>query len=169
MFGQLAAAMQPHVAACKNYLPAAVVQSVPKIAKGENYRLLPYVILDYPRCFDKENIFAIRTMFWWGNFFSVTLHLSGNYKMMFEKNILEHLDSSTQQHFFICTNEDEWEHHFERDNYAAATQLTHGERAAIFARHHFIKIAVAHPLQQWNEMPSLLENSFLEMLKLTTD
>ena len=56
----------------------AIVQSTPKIAKGENYLQLPYVLLDYPRCFDKENIFAIRTMFWWGNFFSITLHLSGS-------------------------------------------------------------------------------------------
>ena len=46
-----------------------------KISKGENYRHLPYVILDYPAFFDKENIFTVRTIFWWGNFFSVTLHL----------------------------------------------------------------------------------------------
>src|SRR4051812_7539492 len=61
-------------------LPDNVRLSVPKIYKGENYLQLPYVIMDYPRCFDKEDIFAIRTMFWWGNFFSITLHLSGIYK-----------------------------------------------------------------------------------------
>ena len=32
-----------------------------------------------PAVFSKENIFAIRTMFWWGNFFSISLHVSGKY------------------------------------------------------------------------------------------
>jgi len=165
LFGQLAAAMQPHVAACGHYLPAAVVQPAPKMARGENYLQLPYVILDYPRCFEKENIFAIRTMFWWGNFFSVTLHLSGKYKTAFEKNILRALESGGQE-YYICVNEEEWQHHFEPGNYRLAMDLDAGEKAALFARHRFIKIAVRFPLQQWNEMPALLENAFLEMLKL---
>ena len=56
-----------------------------KISKGENYQGLPYVILDYPASFRKENIFAIRTFFWWGNFFSISLHLSGK-KILAEKD-----------------------------------------------------------------------------------
>ncbi len=52
----------------------------PKISRGENYEGLPYLILDYPRLFDISNIFTIRIMFWWGNFFSITLHLAESYK-----------------------------------------------------------------------------------------
>ncbi len=52
-----------------------------KISKGENYLGLPYAILDYPAIFKKEDVFAIRTMFWWGNFFSITLHVSGRERM----------------------------------------------------------------------------------------
>src|SRR5438105_15186190 len=61
----------------------------PKISKGENYRGLPYLILDYPRLFEKENILAIRTMFWWGNFFSITLHLAGSYKKQHEEKCIQ--------------------------------------------------------------------------------
>src|SRR5688572_25425075 len=61
-------------------LPIGVVRSSPKISRGENYKGLPYQVLDHPRVFEQENIAAVRTMFLWGNFFSVTLHLSGNYK-----------------------------------------------------------------------------------------
>src|SRR5205085_6252317 len=46
--------------------PAEVAAISPKISKGENYLGLPWLMLDYPRYFDKENIFAIRAMFWWG-------------------------------------------------------------------------------------------------------
>lgn len=89
--------------------------SIPKITKGENYNGFPYVILDYPTVFEKENIFAIRTMFWWGNFISLTLHLSGEFKKQFEKNILKTLNKEND--FFIAISENEWQHHFEEDNY----------------------------------------------------
>ena len=49
-----------------------------KISKGENMGL-PWVMLDYPRLFGQEDVLAIRTMFWWGHCFSVTLHLKGRY------------------------------------------------------------------------------------------
>ena len=62
-------------------LEKEVLASSPKISKGENYKGLPWLVLDYPRSFNKEEVFAIRTLFWWGNFFSVTLHLSGKYKV----------------------------------------------------------------------------------------
>jgi hypothetical protein len=53
---------------------------LPKISKGEQYRGLPWVMLDYPRCFDqKTGHLALRVMFWWGNYYLVQLHVSGNY------------------------------------------------------------------------------------------
>jgi hypothetical protein len=51
-----------------------------KISKGENYRGLPYAVLDYPRIAGGEDLFFIRSMFWWGHFFSSTLQLAGAYK-----------------------------------------------------------------------------------------
>src|SRR5688572_24832334 len=55
--------------------PTGISQQSAKISKGENYLSLPYVMLDYPSAFSKTGICAVRTMFWWGNFFSITLHL----------------------------------------------------------------------------------------------
>ncbi|MEQ8878169.1 MAG: hypothetical protein RLQ12_00980 [Cyclobacteriaceae bacterium] len=51
-----------------NYPEGTFIRSG-KISKGENYRSLPFFILDYPRMFTKENAFAFRTMLWWGNEF----------------------------------------------------------------------------------------------------
>src|SRR5436190_19310256 len=72
----------------RKIFPAEIAAISPKISKGENYLGLPWLMLDYPRYFDKENIFAIRTMFWWGNFFSTTLHLSGKYQSQYLQDIL---------------------------------------------------------------------------------
>ena len=81
LFGEQSALMQQWIMNEEKHLPDEVNKYQPKITKGEKLsRLLPYVILDYPRCFEKERMLAIRTMFWWGNFFSVTLQLAGNYK-----------------------------------------------------------------------------------------
>src|SRR5271169_1886033 len=41
----------------------------PKISRGEQYKGMPWVMLDYPRVFGKEDVCAIRTMFWWGHYF----------------------------------------------------------------------------------------------------
>ena len=60
----------------------------PKISRGEKYRGLPYVMLDHPRSFTPHDILAVRTLFWWGHFFSVTLHLRGRWLERFEPVIL---------------------------------------------------------------------------------
>src|SRR5260221_13450433 len=80
LFGEQATFMQYYIEKEKAQLQKEISIIAPKISKGENYGKLPYVMLDYPRYFDKENTLAIRTMFWWGNFFSIHLQLSGKFK-----------------------------------------------------------------------------------------
>ena len=147
-------------------LPQAVLLSEPKISRGENYRLLPYVMLDYPRCFDATNSFAVRTMFWWGNFFSITLQLSGEHTRIFEEDPDKKIAILQQKDHYICINEDQWQHHFEEDNYALASSKTVEEIHTVFQQQPFIKIARKFSLAQWNEMPAILERSFSEMILL---
>ncbi|MGG9960669.1 hypothetical protein [Ferruginibacter sp. SUN106] len=165
-FGAVAVAMQDIVEAEREYLPAAAIMSAPKIAKGENYGQLPYVLLDYPRCFEKENIFAIRTMFWWGNFFSCTLHLSGSYKTMFKQALIKNSTALQQNNLYLCISNNEWEHHFEPDNYVAANTIDIGEINKILSQQHFIKVAAKFSLHQWHEMDVLLQKSFSDVLHL---
>ena len=152
----------------KDWLPLAVVQSTAKISKGENYLQLPYLLLDYPRCFDGENIFAVRTMFWWGNYFSITLQLSGIYKQMFQKKIVEYPDLA-KQHFFICINENQWHHHFEADNYIAVKQLANKDLQDIILKKQFVKLSLNFSLQQWNDIPALLDNAFKKIIEMLKD
>ncbi|MGC4103090.1 hypothetical protein [Ferruginibacter sp.] len=166
LLGNLATAMQHKITAADGILPPAVLAAPPKIAKGENYRQLPYVILDYPRCFEKENIFAIRTMFWWGNFFSCTLHVSGSYKTMFEHAILENIQLLQQNDFYICTGSDEWQHHFEAGNYRPVNDYDAVAFKTILQQQHFIKVAAKFPLQQWSAMEVMLEKSFLDIIQI---
>lgn len=66
-----------------------VFLALPKISKGENYQGFPWVMLDYPRYFDRQyGHFALRIFFWWGHYFLVQIHLSGNFFQMFKKLLL---------------------------------------------------------------------------------
>src|SRR4051812_18837239 len=80
LFGALQPALEAHPLTMEFSFPEGCIQKGGKISRGERYKELPYVILDYPRHFSKADIFAFRTMFWWGHYFSATLHLSGGIK-----------------------------------------------------------------------------------------
>src|SRR5258705_2608323 len=63
LFGELNE-IYKQVSAEEQVFPELYKNAGGKISRGENYEGLPYVMLDYPALFSKENIFAIRTLFW---------------------------------------------------------------------------------------------------------
>lgn len=136
-----------------------------KISRGENYQLLPYIILDYPSYFSRGNVFAVRTMFWWGNFFSITLHLSGEHKIKFVNSNPAFLSFLQEHKFFICVNEEEWQHHFEEKNYLSAAELTYSVFECVI-KQPFFKVAKQLPVKQWDNAQSFIMNSFKEILEL---
>lgn len=165
LLGAVALRQQQLISCEKDWLPAAVLSAAPKIARGENYLGLPYLILDHPRCFNGEDIFAVRTMFWWGNFFSITLHLSGSYKTMFQQRVLERV-GQLKQDVFIGIHENQWQHHFAKDNYRQVKGMGPDELRKTVMEKQFLKLAISFPLQAWNDMPVLLEDAFAGMITM---
>src|SRR5690606_33828992 len=84
-----------------------------KISRGENYLDLPYQVLDYPRLFSKEATFSYRTMFWWGNFFSCTLHIQGKLLHKFKSRLCKTLPEMDRGDVYFCINDSPWEYHYE--------------------------------------------------------
>ncbi len=145
-------------------LPAEVVAISPKISRGENYQGLPWLMLDYPRYFDKENIFAIRTMFLWGNFFSTTLHLSGKYRQKYNNAISISYDSLCKNEFYICINEHQWHHHFEKENFLMVKTFAKEEFIELIKEKTFLKLAYRYPLYEWDNAISLLSENFVRVV-----
>lgn len=133
-----------------------------KISKGENYKGLPYIILDYPALFSKENIIAIRTLFWWGNFFSISLHLSGKYveKIYQSPAIFKFLKNNE---FSVCINEDEWQHDFDESNFVNINKLNKDEIRKILEK-PFFKIAQKTDLTQWDKAAVFLRENFKKII-----
>ncbi len=163
-FGNLLPLFQQELESFQYLFPENLRHQGGKISRGENYQLLPYVILDYPALFWKDNIFAIRTMFWWGHFFSITLQLSGTHKRKFiseKTGVKEWLE---RNNYFVCMSEGEWSHHFETDNYMASSDISNDQFNNIL-RKSFFKISKNISLTEWHNADTFLIDSFRELLQ----
>jgi len=165
LFGRLSVAQPELLRPLHRELEAAL--EVPaKISRGESYRALPYLVLDYPRYFRPHDVMAVRTMFWWGNFFSVTLHLKGNYREQFSDRILQRRQQIGEKGFHACIAPEEWEHHFGEDNYLPARDMSPTSWQDLLRDRSFTKLAYALPLEVINEEPGRLMSAYTGMLAL---
>jgi hypothetical protein len=149
----------------KKQLPSAIKTTTPKISKGENYKGLPYVILDYPRVFTRENIFAVRTMFWWGNYFSITLHLKGGFQEMFSGSIKRNISYLAEKNFNICISSDQWQHELEGDNYISLSCITENQLDAIIEKKQFLKLSAKAGFDRWDDTAIILIGLYKDILQ----
>ncbi len=122
----------------------------PKISRGENYQGLPWVMLDYPRRFGKEDSFAVRVFFWWGNFFSITLHLKGAWLQQYKAGIPEQFSLLEKNEFHICVSDNEWRHEFTADNYVPVKEIGAPALKERLQVAGFCKLSVKIPLEEWS-------------------
>ena len=163
LFGSLAEKMKNETK--KNQLPDEVMQTTPKISKGEHYKGLPYVMLDYPRRFTKENVFAVRTFFWWANFFSITLHLKGGYKEKYAGSIQRNIFLLTENNFYLSITDDEWNHNIDKQNYILVNDLNEEAKQKHFLHSTVLKVSALVNLDEWNDAEAKLLHLFKVILK----
>ncbi len=153
IFGDLAEKYKKEIS---NKIPDGETLINPKISKGENYKGLPYVILDFPRQFSKTDIFAVRSFFWWGNFFSITLQLAGQYQQRYATAIQNAIENRFYEEWYIGLLENQWEHHFESNNYSSLSQGIDYNIAEL----PFLKLAKKIPLNKWDETNTFFIKNF---------
>ena len=168
LMAELSYRYEPELAVLKRLVELEPAGSIPpanwdrpKISKGENYQGLPYVVLDQPRLFGKEHILAIRTMFWWGHYFMVTLHLKGRMQELFADSLKWHAKELAATGFHVAMSGDEWEHELEGDNYRLlqADSINKGEA------YPFIKLSAKCSLDRWNDSPEILFGLFRTLVR----
>lgn len=138
-----------------------------KLSKGERYKDLPYIMLDYPRYFSREDIFAFRTMFWWGHYFIATLHLGGELKQRYSQTIIDGRQALAAAQFQIYVREDDpWHHDFENGNFRSISALPASEFEMLIHRLPFIKIAKPWPLENWEGLIPGVVNDYTLLLQL---
>ncbi|BFG70470.1 hypothetical protein KACHI17_13510 [Sediminibacterium sp. KACHI17] len=142
----------------------AFLQWTPKIARGENYHGLPWIMMDYPRLFGKKDVCAIRCFFWWGQYCSITLHVSGIYQERFQYAIIDFLRKEKGSGWLYATGDDPWQHIIDEDHYQLCENPD--RLLAEQASRSFLKIAKKIPLEKWDELDDFYTDNFVGLLSV---
>lgn len=168
LFGLVAASYQTQYQNFTTFENSEVFSVSPKISKGEQYRGLPYVMLDFPRYYGGQDFFGIRTFFWWGNHSSIHLVLKGKFLASFGPSISRYfqlMGKSERNDWFIGVGSDPWQHHFDTNNYISVEQWG-GQN---FADLPFLKLAKKIPLEEWDDMEQFLVRHFNRILSMASE
>jgi hypothetical protein len=137
---------------------------IPKISKGEKYQELPWVMLDYPRCFSESGHFAVRIFFWWGHYYVVMAQFSGKYA----EPVLKRLDAGEMPEnisgypVWAGFPSEIWDHRFPQEGLGPVSEMPFGARGDILKMAIRIPIANSHHLSEVAKLFSeALVNSFL--------
>ncbi len=139
-----------------------------KIFRGENYLNLPYIVLDYPRLFSTTSVFAFRSMFWWGNGFSFTLHLQGTAWECRREATFQNIETLRNQDFFICVNDSPWQYHFEKENYIALDAFLEAGRIDEIKKMTFLKLSRKLDTVRTKEVIPISKETLFKLLKIVS-
>lgn len=131
-------------------------QIQPKISKGEQYEGLPYLMLDYPRVFTQTDTLAIRSFFWWGNYFSISLLLTGESQKVLAAQLWA---NPLLRDWHIDLSDSPWNHKWEMTE---STQLSALPKQKLIEK-DFFKISKQIPLSQWQDMESFFIRNFQQL------
>ncbi|MEO5998697.1 MAG: hypothetical protein ABIN89_18180 [Chitinophagaceae bacterium] len=160
--GSLVLNMQRELVAA-SLIEETIILSSPKISRGEKYQGLPYVMLDYPRLFGREDILAIRTLFWWGNYCSITLHVKGGHQELISARIISDHYQLGQNSFYISFSGNEWNHNMASDDYKTISTISQQELGKILSGTGFLKLTAKVEIGPWDEMEKRLFELFLRL------
>ncbi len=167
LFGALSEELQKLALDNSAILPPEARAVSPKIYKGEQYLGLPYVMLDYPRYYSGKDVIAVRCLFWWGNFFSITLHLSGKFRSFYETALRNWIKQHGNNNWFVCVHNDAWQHHFGPDNYQPLPAGDENEfDETLLGGREFIKLAKRIPLEQWDSAIDFFTAEYRTLLRM---
>lgn len=165
-FGELQKSLTIITEKHQNKLPEALRIQEAKISRGENYKGLPYIVLDYPRLFQQSDIFTYRTLFWWGHYYSCTLHLQGSYLQQYQHTLVQNLDNLKESGFYVSIGQKPWEHHFEPNNYQLLSDLHFSQTSfqEFLANRTFLRLSKQLELNKFDHLAEFTAQTWRELL-----
>jgi hypothetical protein len=144
----------------KFVFPKEVDAANGKIFRGENYLGYPYLNLDYPKYFGKESVIAFRTLFWWGNFFSHTMHLQGKALEEKRKLLIDNWRSFRKKNIYLCVNDTPWQYYYKKDNYISIDKFSETELKQFFIEKEFIKLSARTSITEYKKLGKFCRETF---------
>jgi hypothetical protein len=110
-------------------------------------------------------VFAVRTFFWWANYFTISLQVSGECKKWLnEEKMLQVVAQNSQ--WWIALDNDPWQHDISTGSFKRCDELTQEEFEKHLRSHPFVKISQQFSLQQWNQLPELIGKGYESLVTL---
>lgn len=146
-------------------LPEGTLQKAGKISRGENYKGLPYLVLDYPRLMNKEQILNIRLLFWWGHYYSISLHLAGEAWHQYKSRVITNLSGDLSHNQFIQYQGSPWEHDVSLPSFVPLENIG-TEKLKGLSEAHFLRIVNLLPLKGVEELEYFAKSTFEKFLSM---
>lgn len=137
-----------------------------KISQGENYQSCPWVMLDFPRLFTKKEIFAFRTLFWYGHFFSCSLLCSGDIAGRFKEKLISNKKLLEANNFYFSLHPDAWLHNIDDAAFKKIDEITAEEMHDHINKTGYFKISAKFSSTDPGQILNHSENIYRKFLKV---
>lgn len=124
-----------------------------KISKGENYKGLPFRVLDYPACFEQHHLFIFRTLMLWGCHFSFHLILTGKQMEKHRDALAQGYPQLQEMGFRLSKQDSPWDWTLDESSHYSTHELDQEGFANVIRACTFIKISREWPIEQFAEVP----------------
>jgi hypothetical protein len=131
-----------------------------KISRGENYRNMPYTVLDFPRITGNNFPVVCRTLFWWGHYFSCTLlvqtsliDIQNTASLLAQKGKLK-----------LYTGSDLWEQDLNNSGFVKLNTIKPKEISDILAQQEYLKVSCKITLKDFENLETLAVEAYSKML-----
>jgi len=146
--------------------PEHVLTTPSKISKGENYLKCPYIVLDYPRLYSKDDIFAFRNIFWWGHYFSNAFIIGGKSYDRYLPRFLEITGKLKKKNWELCIYRTPWKLEKLPWNYVQFSRLSDEEIKFRLQKYPFIKITRIYPLGLYKKLERETRHFLSDLINL---
>jgi hypothetical protein len=143
-----------------------------QFVKGEHLESFPYQYVDFPKHFHDSNVFAFRTLFWWGHHVACALLLEGKGIKQHKARILDRFHRLAGQGLELSLMPTLWE--WKRGE-GYTLPITHDRKAqiaAVLAERSFLKIVRFLPFTDprilSGQMPEFSRETFRAILPIIT-
>lgn len=121
-----------------------------KITKGERYKEMPYLVMDFPQIKGPDFNIVLRTMFWWGHYFTCSLIV---------KTSLLDLEKTAKnigklKKAKILTGSNLWEQELETDDYAKTSDLSKKQIMKLLESSNYLKLSCKINLRHYASLSS---------------
>ena len=133
-----------------------------KISQGENHNQFPWVMLDFPKLFQKNRIFSYRTLFWYGNGFSNSLLIGGECCDKYGEHLIKNKEALHGKEIYFSFAGDPWNHEVKANESALIETISNQQIEQHLQTNNYFKLSNSIQSHDAEKILTLsLENYFL--------